>query len=365
MNHTARFPFVNLPIELVMLILRFAAHPNFAPYTGRRRINPYSSALAFCHVSKVVRRAVLPEMLETVMLTEEDHVIEFLHALRMQKEYSQQGHRLSFDYIPHIYRIWVGGICEPRRWAFPDPIMNCLPTKPEIDFSILAPVLLSAPSLALNDDNLYLLEGCVKVALHGAFDTDIWHGRDQPLWRTTVITLLGFINPFHLEEYISDGSAFFTSLSRVVFAPPVISDDSNSMFAGPLNIPWWMSEFLQSTILQAISVPRSFVKFPDIKEPEVSGMRVDIVTVPTPAALDDSVSLSDDLPGQAIDAKQEESHKIMDPRSGEGIVWRVEYRPICGYSLWVNWEEAWIHGDGVWSVDPSDAGRRIRVVADA
>jgi hypothetical protein len=57
MRPIARFPFVNLSTELVLLILAFAARPDFAQTDEEK--NPYSSALALCRLSRITRRAVL------------------------------------------------------------------------------------------------------------------------------------------------------------------------------------------------------------------------------------------------------------------------------------------------------------------
>lgn len=346
MNRIAQFPFVSLPTELILLILTFAARPDFALIGGSsiQRRNPYSSALAACRVSRDVRRAVLPIMLETVFLRKDHQLIAFLRALHMQKGYSQHGHHLCFEYTAHICKIWVGSICEPRGESACTGY--CIATETEIDFSILAPVLLAAPSLAIDGDSLYLLDGCIQVALRRPFGTTIWQGHRQSSWMTNILTLSGFIDPFRVLGCITDGSAFFSSISRLIFVPPMITNDAKD--DGCLGVPLWMMSFLQSSFtgLRSISMPLPYVKFPDIEELDIDEMRVPLITLPAPPLSSKSVHQLSMLARNAHTNK-EEALINMDTCSGEGVVWRVRYHSERGgYTLLVNWEEAWAHGMG-------------------
>ncbi|KAG1794116.1 uncharacterized protein HD556DRAFT_440204, partial [Suillus plorans] len=91
------FRFNDLPTELALIIFKHAAQPPFvqhAPYTR----DLYSSALSLCRVSKIVRCAVLPELLHTVLLSTARQLLAFIWALHMQKKYIDQQHDLAFDY---------------------------------------------------------------------------------------------------------------------------------------------------------------------------------------------------------------------------------------------------------------------------
>ncbi|OJA13302.1 hypothetical protein AZE42_12415 [Rhizopogon vesiculosus] len=167
MQPIPRFPFANLSMELVFLILAFAAQPDFAQTHEEK--NPYSSAPALYRVSRITRRAVLPQLLHTVLLSEESNVTPFMNALRMQKLYRQQGNHLYFVYAAHVRRIWIGQICTPPpapsiHGSFPPntPVYNT--SEPDIDFGIVAPVVLSAKSLALDFASLFLLCGYLECA---------------------------------------------------------------------------------------------------------------------------------------------------------------------------------------------------------
>ncbi|OAX33828.1 hypothetical protein K503DRAFT_869303 [Rhizopogon vinicolor AM-OR11-026] len=365
MNLTVQYPFVNLPIELVLLILAFAARPNFVRISGgtQNRGDRYSSALKICRVSRDVRRTILPVMLETVILEEDPHMMAFYRALRMQKEYARHEHHLWFDYIPHICKIWVGKICKPRgetscMWSVcgsnrsSSCMWRCMATEPDMDFNILAPVLLAAPSLALDGQSLYILDSCLQAALRGTFDTKIWRGRDQPHWRTNLLTLSGYgPDPLRVNTSIDHGSSFFTSLSRVIFVPLMIFNDT--LFTPGSNIPDWMRSFVRSTRLRVISMPRAFIEFPDTTELNVSDMRVHMLTFSPPLVLENSVHFSETiLSGTPPIKKQEDLHKFIDTRSGEGTAWQVKNRPDSAWqSFMVNWEEGWVCGNGVWSAN--------------
>src|SRR5882757_6880316 len=167
------FPFVNFSTDLVLSILEFAARPDFTqiddyPYVdhllessmtvrfnnlGER--NPYTSALALCQVSRVTRRAALPELLRTVLLPEDKNFTSFVHALRMQEVYHRQGHHLYFEYTAQVRRIWIGQIRTPPPTAgLPLQTLVHNTSEPDNDFNVLTPVILGADSLALNVDSL-------------------------------------------------------------------------------------------------------------------------------------------------------------------------------------------------------------------
>lgn len=345
MTHPAQSPFFNLPTELVILILTFAARPNFALIGGgtSKQRDRYSSARALCCVSRDVRRVILPVMLETVFLWQDRQVIAFLHALRMQKGYSEQGNHLAFAYAAHVRRIWVGGICAPRGESSCLGGRTCLSAEPEVDFEILAPVLLAAPSIAIDCESIYLLDGCIQVALR----TSTCQGRSGPRWRTNTLTLSGFINTFRMLKSITEGSSFFSSISRLIFVPPVVT--TNARHHGNLNAALWTTSYPRSSFanLQTISVAFPYVEFPDTDEPDsivISKMRIPLITLPVPPLSDRSVDLLSVLADRA-EAKAEEAYKNMDPFSGEGVVLRFG-NIYCGgrYDLFVNWEEAWARG---------------------
>ncbi|KAG2757044.1 hypothetical protein P692DRAFT_201378656 [Suillus brevipes Sb2] len=144
----------DLPTELALVIFKLAAQPNFAQPDTYATKHPYSSALSLSRVSTFVRRTVLPDLLHTVLLAEARHVEAFIRALRMQKTYvDNQQDDLSLDYTSCVHRMWIG---ECRR-LLRDPdapfISSVTPSvaepDSESDVSLLAPVILAVPSLAI------------------------------------------------------------------------------------------------------------------------------------------------------------------------------------------------------------------------
>ena len=71
-----------------------------------------------------------------------------MHTLKMQRKYVQEVNYLCFDYAAHVHMMWIGGTSFVRHTS--------------INFSLLAPVLLSTKSLALEMGNLFLLNNCLR-----------------------------------------------------------------------------------------------------------------------------------------------------------------------------------------------------------
>jgi hypothetical protein len=348
MNRLARSPFVDLPTELVLPILKLAARPNFTLIgdgTLNRR-DPYSSARALCLVSRDVRHTILPVMLETVFLWECSQVIAFVDALRMQTGYSEQGDHLAFAYANHICRIWVGSICEPCGESFCHLDRCRLSIGPGIDSEILAPVLLAAPSLAFDCKSLYLLDDCTQVASH----IDTCQEGSEPRWRANTLTLSGNIDPCLGIRSINQRLPFFSSISHLIFVSPMMTNDirDDMNFSDTMRTMTYLRAAF--TNLQTISIPRPFVRLPVIVElpADISEMRVHLVTLPAPPLANQPETLLSML-DQNYRAKTKEAYDNMETCSGEGVVWKVgaRSRPTSnGYDFLVNWDEAWACGYG-------------------
>ncbi|KAG2074378.1 hypothetical protein BDR04DRAFT_1151085 [Suillus decipiens] len=126
MEPITRFPFTDLPVELAFMILEYAAQPTF---DQADLYDARSSALAlyFRHVEK------------------------FVHALRMQKAYKEKGSDLYFD--------------------------------------LLAPILLTASSLALNWTSLDLLVECLEHAWKSRAVAHVVDEYSPPPWNTQTLML--------------------------------------------------------------------------------------------------------------------------------------------------------------------------------
>ncbi|KAG1872339.1 hypothetical protein DFJ58DRAFT_887471 [Suillus subalutaceus] len=212
------FPFGDLPVELALLILKHAAQPSFSQTEPYRSKNPYSFALALCLVSKEVRKTVLPEILHTVLLPQFHNVTAFVDALRMQEAYAQQGHQFKFDYTKYIRRMWLGrfngSLPGPSLTGLYPNTFGSMPPGP--DLSLLAPVLLAVPSIAVDFENVGLLSGCLFYASKSRVDN---HEGSPALYDPKTLTVTGF--ECMTREWSSftktvHGAAFLASLSHVI-----------------------------------------------------------------------------------------------------------------------------------------------------
>lgn len=205
------FPFANLPIELCFLVLTHAARPTFAPnHTERKK--PYSSALALCRTSRAIRCIVFPKLLHTILLTKVKHMMAFIRALKMQQAYAQQDSHLHVDYAAHVRRIWIGG--TPIKHSINIYSLSLDST----DFSLLAPVLLAATSLAIDYRSLSLLNSCLEYAWKSHIHSNVDKSSPPP-WSTKTLTLSGDLANYSLTNSVPV-YAFLASISHIIFLSP-------------------------------------------------------------------------------------------------------------------------------------------------
>ncbi|KAG1781260.1 hypothetical protein EV702DRAFT_1042387 [Suillus placidus] len=249
MEPITRFPLTDLPVELALIILEYAARPTFDQADLYDAINPYSSALALCRVSKTVRRVVLPELLHTILLPDSRHVAKFVYALRMQKVYGEKGNDLHFEYAPRVHKMWIASHCGNLAPA------QCLPHTPRayalkvfespLDISLLAPILLAAPYLALGWTSLDLLVECLEHAWKSRVATHVDNEQSPPPWNTQTLTL-SCTSPTTSPrwERLTDtphGSAFLGSISHLSTNPYVCDHKSHTTdLCRDHRLPLWM-----------------------------------------------------------------------------------------------------------------------------
>ncbi|KAG2077758.1 hypothetical protein BDR04DRAFT_1227505 [Suillus decipiens] len=176
MEPTITFRFSDLPLELALLVLKYAAEPTFSQKETYAEKNPYADAISLCRVSRLVRRTVLPELLHTVSLRRCLGVRMFANALLMQQVYAETKNDLFFDYPSAVQRVWIS---HPyfRERRLPDSEVR--------DYmSSLLPVLLAAPALAIDWHNLKLFVRSVENAWTSRPDRNVddrFPGRTQSL----------------------------------------------------------------------------------------------------------------------------------------------------------------------------------------
>lgn len=277
-------PFGDLPVELALLILKYAAKPSFSQTEPYKFKNPYSFALALCLVSKEVRKTVLPEILRTVLLPQLHNVTAFVHALRMQQAYAQQDHQFKFDYTKYVRRMWMGQF----RGSLPGFSLDGFgPMQPGLDLRPLAPVLLAAPYIAVDFENLGLLSGCLFHAWTSCANND---EGSPALYSPKTLMVTG--SESMTRQWLSytktvHGAAFLASISHVISISHTIPDSNRHMrdlcHSGNgskiyYKLPDWMARAPLSN-LQTFSLPIPHSAYP-LVECEFSGkdMRVELLT---------------------------------------------------------------------------------------
>jgi hypothetical protein len=280
MDPIAKFPLRDLPTELALLILKYAAQPTFDQTDKYETKSPYSSTLALCLVSKAVRRVALPELLHTVLLSKSQNLRMFIDALHMQQEYAeiqkqnefrlkcgeeQTQNDLYFDYAPHVHKIWIG--CSGAN-IVPNHLLHPhyeLAVVRKLAISVLTPILLAAPSLALAWTSLGLFSECLEHAWKSRADTNANDEHSPHPWKIQTLTLSGETVASSQWELLKDtpqGSAFLGSISRLTYGSYTTTFDEDffiAMYNGlsrSYHLPPWMKSipWLDLKNLQTFSV---------------------------------------------------------------------------------------------------------------
>jgi hypothetical protein len=246
MDHTT-FRFGDLPIELAFLVFNYAAQPTFDQAEKYEHECPYSSALKLCLVSKSVRRAVLPELLHTILLPESRNVRLFVQALFMQEKYKKTNSDLQYQYTPRVRKMWIGTdggnltpanlLADPREYALQ-------PSERPLAISLLTPIILAAPSLALSWTSVNLLIECLEHAWKFRPVTPVDEEHSRPPWNTKTLTLScgAPISPIEWNN-ITDtpqGAAFLASICQFSSLTYLCRDYESLPLAKEYRLPEWM-----------------------------------------------------------------------------------------------------------------------------
>ncbi|KAG1762416.1 hypothetical protein EDD22DRAFT_1050723 [Suillus occidentalis] len=287
MEPISQFPFSKLPNELILLIFKYAAQPTFDQDERYKSKSPYSPALTLCLVSKLARRAVLPELLHTVLLPKSDNLKMFVRALLMQKQYEeirnnlqlncgddQTPNDLYFKYTPHVHKIWIDACYDEN--IVPDDFFppDYAPAR-QVATSALNTVLSTVQSVALSWEGLKLLSECLEHAWKSGTDTNANDQHFPPPWNTRTLTMFGWSCCQGMWKFLDtpQGSAFLSSISHLTFGSEdnIIFDDR---FFDPMDggsprdyhLPSWMKRipWLSFENLQTFSI-----SYPHLKPPFV------------------------------------------------------------------------------------------------
>ncbi|KAG1760189.1 hypothetical protein EDD22DRAFT_825715 [Suillus occidentalis] len=246
MDHTT-FRFGDLPIELAFLVFKYAAQPTFDQAEKYERKNPYSSVLKLCLVSKSVRRAVLPELLHTILLPESRNVKLFVQALFMQEEYKKANSDLQYQYAPRVRKMWIGSDGSGYLNIRPANLEHALqPSERPLAISLLAPIILAAPSLALSWTSVHvkLLIECLEHAWKFRPATPVDEERPRPPWNTKRLTLScgAPISPTEWNKFTDtpQGVAFLASICQLSSLTYLDRDYESLPLAKEYCLPEWM-----------------------------------------------------------------------------------------------------------------------------
>ncbi|KAG1786685.1 uncharacterized protein HD556DRAFT_1505250, partial [Suillus plorans] len=219
--------FSNLPIEIALIVLTYAAKPTFSQEEKYDDKNPYSTAVSLCLVSRLVRRTILPELLHTILLRRPYSVNMFANALRMQKAYAEKESDLVFDYISTIKRVWIDDSCN-----YPvdtnDFYIAYRSGNSQFDqnMDVLVPVILATPALAINSYQLLRVMESVQNAWDFYTDRNISRHSSFP-GKPKSLTLTGLDVNCKILHDICGGFIFLTWITRITCLID-LEADSNS-----------------------------------------------------------------------------------------------------------------------------------------
>lgn len=222
-----------------------------------------------------VRKTVLPEILHTVLLPQLRNVTAFVDTLRMQQAYAQQDHQFKLDYAKHVRRMWMGQF----RGSLPGLSLNEFgQMQPGLDLSPLAPVLLAAPSIAVDFENLGLLSGCLFYA---------W--KSPVLYSPKTLMVTGTESMTRQwSSYIKTdhGAAFLASISNVISITHTMTDSTRHQCgichrdSAPkiYKLPEWMARAPLSNLQTfSLPIPHSAHTLAEC-EPTGTDMKVELLT---------------------------------------------------------------------------------------
>lgn len=223
------FQFTQLPTELALNIIHLAALSSVdQPLKSPRPY--YSTALSLSLVSSAVRRATMPYLLHTVVLSSSSHLLAFIESILIQRNHRSTNSRLSLDYTRLVRRLWSTECWEPVVDEEPDHPLN---------YSALYEIIRGVKSLGLDFRSLHLLYNGLASA--NANPTVDWECRQVtlagPLWRWRPLTST------------TEGMAFLTQITHLVLWIP--NHETLPVPVGRL-IPHWV-EYVPFNLMKSLT----------------------------------------------------------------------------------------------------------------
>ncbi|KAG1849589.1 hypothetical protein C8R48DRAFT_778520 [Suillus tomentosus] len=267
MESPIRSPFSGLPVEIATIIFEYAAEPTFSQREKYDDKTPYSTALSLCLVSRLVRRIVLPELLHTILLRRRYDVKKFVNALLMQKAYAQKQSDLFFDYTSAVQRMWISDFFDHSPNAQRAMVNHFFLRHPlqepefELDMSVLVPVILAAPALAIDVYHLKLIVQSVEDAWTSRADANIDHEHSPFPSKTQNLTIIRHSSNWKIFENIPKGCAFLAPITQLTFLTDLdeesntFRDISRGLKSPELSLCDWMKDipWARMKSLEAVS----------------------------------------------------------------------------------------------------------------
>ncbi|KAG1818144.1 uncharacterized protein BJ212DRAFT_126215 [Suillus subaureus] len=209
MEPAISFRFSDLPLEIALLILKYAARPTFSQREKYADKNPYATALSLCLVSRLVRRTILPEFLHTISLHRCDSMRMFATTLLIQEVYAIEKSDLFFDYTSAVQRMWIShnDLVEQR----------CRDSESKLYLNLLVPVLLAAPALAIDWYNLKLVVQIVEDVRTSCADLDADRRHALFPGKTQSLTIMGHCINWDIFKHVRKGSVFLASIPHLTY----------------------------------------------------------------------------------------------------------------------------------------------------
>ncbi|KAF9485934.1 hypothetical protein BDN70DRAFT_926980 [Pholiota conissans] len=219
------FPLSELPVELVLEILRLAALPALhGPAQSRSNLSKapalaYTNACTLALVSHRVREAIMPYLLHTVVFSSQKSLNLFLRTLRQQQQWAAQYSTLSIDYARHIRRIWSTECHEP--------IVNQSTDRYQ-DYSLLYPIFTKAYDIGLNVQATHLL--------FEALNHPNLYSNRAPAWNCKRLTIAGDNLRWNALITTAPGHTFLRQLTHLTIWSVATSIEAHA----PSGIPDWV-----------------------------------------------------------------------------------------------------------------------------
>ncbi|KAG1808934.1 uncharacterized protein BJ212DRAFT_1302826 [Suillus subaureus] len=217
----------------------------------------------------------------------------FTNALIMQKAYAEEKSDLFFDYTSVIQRIWIGYSVESGLQDY----------ELASEMSMLVPVLLATPALAIECHYLVLVIQSMEDASTSHADPNVDHGPSPFPGKTQSLMIMGHVTCNMIFHNIQKGSIFLASIPHLTYLIDLHYDSDNFcdvsrglkppsflLYWWLLDIPWTCMKNLEtfSVVYPHLAEPYKTCSY--IDHTKGVDLHVEWLTVSAPLYRQDPVS---------------------------------------------------------------------------